>query len=248
MHPDGYHPIPSRAVGTDTVSHDPTNQVVLREAVAVLPTSIFHAGWKRLSLLLATLMWCAGIGAGICYSLQYESTPGIIAPAARNWPRDTSCTLSIDRPTLVMFIHPQCPCSRASLHELEVLQTRYRDRVHVQIIFWRPRHASESWTQTELWNIANRIPGVRLSIDQTGKEQHQFGARISGEVWLYLPSGGLAFHGGITGGRGHEGDNPGRTSIECLLRENVLPVAMTPAFGCEFGEQCELTIPSGGNL
>jgi hypothetical protein len=69
-------------------------------------------------------------------------------------------------------------------------------------------------------------------VDVGGTEHRRFGARVSGEVYLFQTDGQLVFHGGITAGRGHAGDNLGRSAVESFLREGVLPPETTPVFGC----------------
>jgi hypothetical protein len=68
-------------------------------------------------------------------------------------------------------------------------------------------------------------------LDTNAKEAQRFGARTSGEVALYDDAGRLAFRGGITAARGHEGDSTGRDAILRWL--NHLPAdKCSPTFGC----------------
>ncbi|MGD9857979.1 MAG: hypothetical protein AB7U20_23790 [Planctomycetaceae bacterium] len=111
--------------------------------------------------------------------------------------------------------------------------TRCRGQVAGQVLFLQPPSAPEEWVQTDLWESALRIPGVEVRIDFAGAEQRRFGARVSGEVCLYQPTGELAFHGGITAGRGHAGDNEGRAALESLLQQQRTTTKTTPVFGCD---------------
>ncbi|HEX3447903.1 MAG TPA: hypothetical protein VHS97_06590, partial [Isosphaeraceae bacterium] len=74
---------------------------------------------------------------------------------------------------------------------------------------------------------------VHLIDDSGGEEAARFGARTSGLVALYAPDGRLHFRGGITGSRGHEGDNAGQQALLGLIQGNPssLPCE-TPVFGC----------------
>jgi hypothetical protein len=84
--------------------------------------------------------------------------------------------------------------------------------------------------RSDLWHAAENIPGVRVVRDD-GTEARRFGARVSGQVLAYSGGGRLAFNGGITGSRGHEGDNAGRSAVEAMLGGR--PHAATAfAFGC----------------
>jgi len=188
--------------------------------------------WKPLWVSLAVITWLAGIGAGSWYGLQYEITPAEKGQASEQWPTETLCGLSASRPTLVMFVHPRCPCSRASMDELALLMKNCASGLAAQVLFIVPPGQSADWASTELWRSAGRIPGLLRRLDPGGSEQRRFGARASGEVFLYRPDGELSFHGGITAGRGHGGDNRGRAAIESLVRRDGLPTDSTLVFGC----------------
>jgi hypothetical protein len=54
----------------------------------------------------------------------------------------------------------------------------------------------------------------------------------SGAVVLYDAAGKLAFRGGITAARGHEGDSFGRQRIMALLNGAHADRADAPIFGC----------------
>jgi hypothetical protein len=81
-----------------------------------------------------------------------------------------------------------------------------------------------------LWETAAAVPGVRVVRDD-GAEAWRFGARVSGQVMVYDHAGRLQFSGGITGARGHEGDNAGRDAIEALLAGRP-HAASAFVFGC----------------
>jgi hypothetical protein len=144
----------------------------------------------------------------------------------------TACRLAADRPTLLMFIHPRCPCTRASLGELEQLLHDCRGRLAAQVFVYRPQSAAPGWEQTDVYRTAASIPGVELRIDHDGAERDRFGARVSGETLLYDAAGRLRFHGGITAGRGHRGDNAGRDALEACVLSGAASKASAPVFGC----------------
>jgi hypothetical protein len=54
----------------------------------------------------------------------------------------------------------------------------------------------------------------------------------SGQTVLYDNEGALLFSGGITGARGHAGDNAGRTSLVELLNRGAAGRSRTSVFGC----------------
>jgi len=205
---------------------------------------------RHVSICIAVVLWMLGIGAGFASSVVYEITPSKSATDHDRFPFDSQFTLASDRPTLVMFVHPRCPCSRASMNELAVLMTHCQGRVASHVLFFQPASASADWAQTDLWHAATRIPGVTPRVDIEGEAHRRFGARVSGEVFVYLPSGELKFHGGITASRGHAGDNAGRLALESLMWNHQLPSDTIPVFGCDLQSPLTSLIPhrqSGSN-
>ena len=138
-----------------------------------------------------------------------------------------------------MFMHPQCPCSRASLGELERLLVRGTDRLNVHVLFLDPGNMEEGWTRSSLWEKAKAIPGVIVSLDPGGREAAHFNAITSGQVLVYDGQGKLAFDGGLTPARGHSGDSAGRAAVLALLDENLQQPVQTSVFGCALCETSE---------
>ena len=183
---------------------------------------------------MGVFAWAIAILAGMVGLARYQMTPGAL-PVARHWPHSVRVTRDPSRPTLVMSLHPQCPCSRASVHELEVLMARSGGNLAVRVIFVQPHGAPADWLDTTLWRSAEAIPGVTVAADPNGTDARAFGATVSGQVNLYDSHGNFLFVGGITDGRGHEGDNAGVDAILALLREGKSPVTVTPVYGCPLG-------------
>jgi hypothetical protein len=109
--------------------------------------------------------------------------------------------------------------------------------VKVHVLFVRPAEFDSGWEQTDLWRSAAMIPGVDVSVDEQGQEAFRFGSQTSGQTFLYSPQGNLLFSGGITGARGHSGDNDGRSAILSLLTTGKAETPETPVFGCPLGQE-----------
>lgn len=183
------------------------------------------------TITIATV-WLAFIGLGFHVLLDYEGRPGPSSTLRQSWPPGSSLTLSPSQPyTLVMFVHPQCPCSQASISELAILTTHCQI-LKTYVIFLRPEGFDANWEKTPLWNRAAAIAGVTPLADLGGQESAKFNATISGETALYDQSGKLLFEGGITGSRGHEGDNLGLSTIEAIIDGKRVREAKTAVFGC----------------
>ena len=100
------------------------------------------------------------------------------------------------------------------------------------VLFVRPVGTPVGWEKTDLWESAASIPGVSVFSDDNGVEAQRFGAETSGQAILYSTDGRLLFQGGITAGRGHEGDNAGEDSIVALVHGRERAYRQTTVFGC----------------
>lgn len=188
----------------------------------------------RHKLVLATALWALTVASGFAILLQHSAQPGQQAVAHTQWPAGSTLKPYKNTSTLLMFVHPHCPCTRASLNELSKLMARCTGKVKATVVFFRPANTDADWARTDNWYSACSIPGVAAVADKDGRERKIFGAFTSGEVLLYNKEGILLFHGGITSGRGHEGDNLGSTSIQSILKKGsaCAEPTSTNTFGC----------------
>jgi hypothetical protein len=178
----------------------------------------------RIAFLTLGLVWAGVVGGGLFALGRYDATAGAAATPPASWPaKDTEAAVAAAapaksaKPTLLMFVHPRCPCSRASLAELAQVLARRPGRADVRILMMRPDGTDAGWEQTPTRAFASRIAGATVETDAAGTAAGRFGAATSGQVLLYAADGRLAFAGGITGGRGHAGDNAGRQALEAAL-------------------------------
>ena len=172
--------------------------------------------------------------AGLALLWKYANTPGFSGQAPPNWPTATGLKLSPADDTLVMFVHPQCPCSQASVGELEKIVARAPNATYYVVVY-KPSGTSAAWEHTSLIESTAKVPDVQIVIDRDGGELRRFHAGTSGATYLYDSSGKLLFSGGITGSRGHAGDNDGATAIVDLLTTGHAAIDHTPVFGCSLG-------------
>ena len=179
------------------------------------------------------------IAVGLTLLWRYENASGPAAAPPSQWPLASGIHLATDRATLIMLAHPHCPCTRASIGELARLMAQAQGRVTAYALFVKPAGSSDDWENTDLWRNAAGIPGVNVVVDD-GVEAQRFHAVTSGQTVLYDAEGRLLFSGGITGSRGHSGDNEGRSAIVSLLNTGEAERAETSVFGCPlFGTHSE---------
>lgn len=187
--------------------------------------------------IAAVFLWAFAVGAGLAHIWSYKSTPGAAAAAPRTWPGSHLIERVPGRTTLVMFAHPRCSCTSASLQELNNIIEREGSRLSAWVLFLEPADASGEWHETSTMEAARRIPGVTVLEDREGAEAARFGAATSGQVVLYDARGQLQFEGGITGVRGHVGDNLGRQRVLSLLAGRPVDRHDHHVFGCALHER-----------
>lgn len=189
-------------------------------------------------LILCAVFWFSAAVGGIAYLAQYENTPvqsNNVYPQI--FPPESKFERDANLPTLIFFSHPKCPCTRASLRELSRLMTDVNGKLQVFVVFIKPHGADEDWANTDLRTYAESIPNVQVLIDEDERETKIFNAQVSGLNLLYDKNGNLRFNGGITAGRGHEGDNAGRRAVFEIVTESQSPIIETDAFGCPLHEK-----------
>ena len=190
-----------------------------------------NATSKRV-LTAAFAAWGIACAVGFTLLLRYSNTPG-----KQSEPSHASA-LPIDlidpggRPTLVMYAHPRCPCTRASFSELERLQTLTENTLALRVVFFEPAEVASSWRQTDLWRRAENLPHAQVIPDPDGRITHAAGARTSGTVALYDSGGGVLFWGGLTSSRGHEGTNLGHLALLDISKGMAPRAVRTEVYGC----------------
>jgi hypothetical protein len=193
--------------------------------------------WRRAWVSPALALWLALSIGGLALLAWHASVPGSAASPPATWPDD----LGIDnellgrdptRPLLLLFAHPHCPCTRATLGELEKIAARRPGAFRATVAFYTPPDKDDAWARTDLWKTAAAIPNTRTIVDRGGRLAQRFQSSTSGQVLLYDARGELAFQGGITSSRGHAGENQGRHAVEVVLSGERPDTRLTPVFGC----------------
>jgi len=194
--------------------------------------------------MLHFLTWGIGLAAwagitawGVVHLARYSFAPAHSGEPVESWPADTNLgPLARDAFTLVMPLHPECPCSRATLQQVDQLLAVHPRDLRVQLVFMEEGTRIED---SDLWNYAGRISGVSRFHDSDGAETRRFGFQTSGEARLYAQDGKLRFSGGLTVARGHAGESPGSRAVRAVLEgSGALPVT-APVFGCSLFNEIE---------
>jgi len=177
-------------------------------------------GWKfGLAISLAALSAAASL-TGMLILTASDNTPGAVSAVPRTWPGGSRIERSRSRRELIVFVHPFCGCTEATISELAKLpplNPAYPDAPAITFAVFRPGRES-GWKWTALARSTAALPGAKLRWDDGGVEARRFGAVVSGFVLLYSSENVLMFHGGVTGSRGHEGDNYGLDALRDALK------------------------------
>jgi hypothetical protein len=176
--------------------------------------------------------WCLAVGAGLLELEGYANRPGDISQPPARWPAESRLPRTAERPCLLLFAHPRCPCTRATLSELERFLARHADSADACVVFTKPAGEAEGWEQTDLLQKAKAIAGLATFVDDGGIETRRFRAHTSGVAMLYGAQGRLLFYGGLTASRGHEGASAGLAALEALLGGEQAAMSHTEVFGC----------------
>lgn len=177
--------------------------------------------------------WLIVIGIGFSILSRYENSPGGSGAASIDWPAQSQLFHHTNHPTLILFAHPRCPCTKATIEELALLMACSPSPIDAHVIFFKPPGLVDDWAQTDLWRSAVRIPGVKVHLDEGNREAANFHVVTSGHALLYDAQGRLLFNGGITKARGQSGVNTGRAAImDRLNGHSEQSYASTHIFGC----------------
>jgi hypothetical protein len=169
----------------------------------------------KLSLVLCTAAVLLGSAALIAYS-ELVSFSGTASPpevGPEQWPRDSKLERVPGQRSLVIFAHPRCACTDATLAEISRLLTVVRRSGSAYPSIVLVANLDDDTEHTPLLEAARAVPGLSLFRDTNATEAQRFKVSTSGTTLLFSATGDLLFRGGVTGARGHHGDNYGATAL-----------------------------------
>jgi hypothetical protein len=180
---------------------------------------------------VVVLLWIGSLACGMRTFCVLDAVPGRNAVAPATLLPHRAAPACHDRPSLFLFVHPMCPCSRVTLAELARVVAQHGNELDYQIAVTSLPPNSGQLDQTASWRQASAIRGVVLRKD--GDElARRLGAITSGQVLLYDAAGHLRFNGGLTDSRDDATSGAGRRAIEQALRGSVVMPITVPVYGC----------------
>jgi hypothetical protein len=188
------------------------------------------------AVVLASALWLGLTGAVLLRSAARDATPGEAGVAPARWPETTRLPRRAGASTLVLALHPACPCSQASLDELEGVLARATAPITAPImaivLVVRPAGLEAPAAEAAALERVRAIPGALAIVDEGGVEARRLGARTSGHVLVFDGEGRLTYTGGITAGRGLRGDGAARQAVAAALDSASTPTPSCPVYGC----------------
>ena len=176
--------------------------------------------------------WVIAVAVSVFAVERYASQPGVASPITLAWPKNTQLSLAADKPTALLFAHPKCPCTEATIREFQRIEARHPSAFHTTVVFAVTAAQEEAWRDTRLVREARNIQSARIVFDRDGVESGRFECSVSGQILLFAPDGQMLYSGGITAARGHEGINGGQEAFEYQLAHPDSPAISFPVFGC----------------
>ncbi len=247
---------PIETANPDTNNAAVTNRSAMSVPSEPKPSSLgvpheYASGSRRASRRLHFLVLIGWIGLcvlGYFLLMQYDFRPGAIGAPLGDWPTESAIAPVQDKMNLLVFIHPRCGCTEATIKEL-IGTLRGKSDIMVTAVTYlpRPNEADPVWTNGKyIQTIRSQVAPMRLVLDSEGVEARRFGVSTSGTIVVFDRACKEVFRGGITSRRGAEGDSLGKRRLERLLsgEKTTESEGPNPVFGCSF-ENCETGAPGG---
>ncbi|MGB0717643.1 MAG: hypothetical protein ACPGXK_17320 [Phycisphaerae bacterium] len=186
--------------------------------------------WRPL-IYLGTLVWGACVVVGFVLLIKYAIKQGRPGEAQAADGQRSPVTLHF-------FIHPQCPCTAASVEQLDRLMSHVARNTRVTL--WghvaTPRdYEFDAWSDTNTVERLGRIPNATLVSDKDAVTAQAYQATTSGFL-VVVRDGQQVFRGGLTALRGHAGDsNAWTAALSASLGQRT--ALEWPVFGCSLIEE-----------
>lgn len=197
--------------------------------------------FKPVVAIFVAAVWLLGATSVVGALAYYSQQPAAWSAPPRQLPHVSTLQKSLSHPTLLLFLHPKCACSEASVESLFRVLAQSSDVTpppDITAIFYQPLSTSEAFVTTSaLYEKVSGDAHIRKIIDPSGRIAQAFHVTTSGSVVLYSASGQRLFWGGITPARGHHGDSVGQTRLtQALHGQFVSSEFVAPVFGCALFE------------
>ncbi|SMP75553.1 AhpC/TSA family protein [Neorhodopirellula lusitana] len=189
-------------------------------------------GWK-ISLIAILL---PGV-VGMSQLMSYSNTPGETRTTVPQViPTELiSTTLSDEKRAqskVLVFYHPHCPCTRATIRSLQRLESMFAPDTQIVGYAYQPASKDDNWIETTTTQALRSLQNATVLADRDAQACEDFEIVTSGHVLVYDHNGELKFSGGITPSRGHEGSCASGTAFLNSVNGKTNAEQSWPVFGC----------------
>ena len=211
--------------------------------------NVRHQPMTRILVMLTSLFLGAVLLLGLGRLTHYQTQPGPVGQVPENLTSAVLASLSnssaaptggaegvhSSEPTwqLLVFVHPKCPCTRATIHNLDLVSRRSDLRLEIIPVIFRPLHGDATWLETDNTRRLATLTRRSLVDDEDSQLARQFNVQVSGHCLLYDCAGRLRFSGGITASRGHEGRCRTLAALTKTLEGHSIDQTRWPVYGCQ---------------
>jgi len=195
--------------------------------------------WSLAATAFGLGVWGIGVICTFAVLFAYHKSDGISQQVLESWPHASKLSSPGEVGRLLVFIHPECPCSRATLRNLDALE--YVDGLQTTLVCLTPdsdktiSKGALTGCRSEIEQLA-RLPNVEVFQDIAGVETERFGVASSGECLYFDQNGNQLCHGGITISRGHEGKNLGLEMLLAAIGNQTEADNPYPVYGCSLSD------------
>jgi hypothetical protein len=141
--------------------------------------------------------------------------------------------VSAEKPTLLHFFNPECPCSRFNLDHVRKLIAKYGNNINIQVVL-QVRDSQYNWQALE----EDEALGVPYLIDYTGEMAKACGVYSTPQAVLLTPESKLYYRGNYNKARycSNPDSNYAQMAIDSLIANRPSPqfeAFATKSYGCE---------------
>ncbi|WP_428386726.1 hypothetical protein [Mucisphaera sp.] len=162
------------------------------------------------------MVWLLLVATGWAALNGYMSEAGDVGVVPGVWPVGVVEGLDDGGLRTLVFLHPHCPCSVATLATVKEVWGEEGAGALV-IVVVDLGEGDPGWRGTGLVRDALGVDGAEVVFDEGAEIARRFGALTSGHVLVYDGAGALVFSGGVTPWRGHVGPSGGKRSLRLLM-------------------------------
>lgn len=140
--------------------------------------------------------------------------------------------------SLFIFYHPHCPCTMSTARMFSRIENSIATNPKVVAVAYCPKDESTTWIDSRITEVFRKLSATVIA-DRGAVVAQKFGVETSGHVLVYQASGRLVFDGGITPGRGHEGDCPASRNLIQKVSAHSGQLDQWPVYGCPIVDSTE---------